>query len=271
MRDDNGLKTGLASESAHYYDSSGRACYSVKAKAGHDRPTTLADARKLNLFPSVTTIIACAAKPGLDRWKQSQLLLSAMTLPRGDLSEQDWMDAVLKDSQEQARKAAEIGTATHAAIERSYKSGLLPVDDDNMMSIVLNVKMALLDAFGEQNWVAENSFTSVVFGYGCKLDLMSRDGDGVIVDFKGVETISEEQIKKPTLLGYEENCMQLAAQQVAAGYPEARCANVFFSRSQPGVVAIREWDQAELSRAWQMFRSLLNYWQCKNKYFPGAP
>ena len=73
-----------ASESLHWYTRGGDPMYQVQAAKGGMRATTLRDARKLNLIPSVTTIMSCAAKPGLEAWKLNQMLLAALTLPRRD-------------------------------------------------------------------------------------------------------------------------------------------------------------------------------------------
>ena len=66
----------------HWYGKDGSPRYTVTAKDGSDRPTTLRDARKLSLVPSVTTILKVAAKPGLEMWKLEQMLLAALTLPQ---------------------------------------------------------------------------------------------------------------------------------------------------------------------------------------------
>ena len=50
---------------SHFYDLAGKACHSQIGKNGLERNTTLRDARKLNLFPSVTGITGIFAKPGL--------------------------------------------------------------------------------------------------------------------------------------------------------------------------------------------------------------
>jgi hypothetical protein len=60
--------------------------------------------------------------------------------------------------------------------------------------------------------------------------------------------------------------MQLAAYRVGLGMPDARCANIFVSRNTPGLVKIIEWDQADLKRGWEMFHSLLTFWQIKNQH-----
>jgi len=56
--------------------------YTVEAKKGGQRNTTLRDARTMNLVPSVTTILNIAAKPALLAWMQQQVLYAALTLPR---------------------------------------------------------------------------------------------------------------------------------------------------------------------------------------------
>jgi len=49
---------------------------------GEPRPTTLRDARKLGLLPSVTNILNVIAKPELTAWLQEQAVMAALTLPR---------------------------------------------------------------------------------------------------------------------------------------------------------------------------------------------
>ena len=106
-----------ASESNHWYDKNGQPAYTVEAKDGTQRPTTLRDARKLGLVPSVTTILKVAAKPGLQAWMDKQLLMAALTLPRKpDESEDEYIDRIVQDSKEQGRRAAQHGTDIHAAI-----------------------------------------------------------------------------------------------------------------------------------------------------------
>jgi len=59
----------------HWYTATGEARHTMpKADGSGDRNTTLRDAKKHRLIPSVTTLLGMFAKPGLDRWKQDQLL-----------------------------------------------------------------------------------------------------------------------------------------------------------------------------------------------------
>ena len=54
--------------------------YTVPAKNGEPRATTLRDAKKMGLLPSVTTIMKAAASPGLEQWKMNQMMLAALRI-----------------------------------------------------------------------------------------------------------------------------------------------------------------------------------------------
>ena len=123
----------IVKESGHWYAKDGTQVLEVpKAKGDGWKKTTLREARTMNLAPGVTTIIKCAHAPQLDRWKQRQAIMSALTLPRTpDESEDDWLRRIEVDMGETARKAAEEGTKIHAALEaaiqgETYDSAYIP-------------------------------------------------------------------------------------------------------------------------------------------------
>ena len=109
------------SNSAHWYTADGEPSYTRIAKNGNVRATTLRDAKKEGLLPSVTTIINVLAKPGLDRWKQEQVLLASLTLPRLENElEADWLKRVTEDSRSTGRDAMDRGTAMHNVLEAYF-------------------------------------------------------------------------------------------------------------------------------------------------------
>ena len=66
--------------SSHWYFPDGTPLHQVpRADGKGSRPTSLRDARKLGLFPSVTNVLSILAKPGLEAWKQEQAILAART------------------------------------------------------------------------------------------------------------------------------------------------------------------------------------------------
>jgi len=246
-----------ASESQHWYDRQGNPAYSVMAKNGQPRPTTLRDARKLDLVPSVTTILNVAARPALEAWKQNQMMLACLTLPRVEgETEERFIERIVKDSKEQGKKAAERGTTIHGALESFYE-GIYLAD---FMNYQTGVDGAVQGAFGTPEWSTEKSFCHEL-GFGGKVDLHSKSGNGIVIDFK-----TKEFSDPNTVDAYDEQLMQLCAYRVGLGIPNARCANVFVSVTDPGLVKVIEWSEEEMKKGWVMFQSLLNFWQAKNNH-----
>jgi len=246
-----------ASESQHWYDRLGNPAYSVTAKNGLQRPTTLRDARKLDLVPSVTTILNVAARPALEAWKQNQMMLACLTLPRVEgETEERFIERIVKDSKEQGKKAAERGTTIHGALESFYE-GIYLAD---FMNYQTGVDGAVQGAFGTPEWSTEKSFCHEL-GFGGKVDLHSKSGNGIVIDFK-----TKEFSDPSTVDAYDEQLMQLCAYRVGLGIPNARCANVFVSVTEPGLVKVIEWSEDEMKKGWVMFQSLLNFWQAKNNH-----
>jgi hypothetical protein len=238
----------FASESGHWYAKDGTPAYTIVGKNGKERPTTLRDARTLELVPSVTTILSVLAKPGLENWKQNQILMAALTMPRVEgETEQEYIARIIRDSKEQGMKAAEEGTRIHGAIEKYYLGETWnPEYDKHVYATRDKVKYY----FGDREWIAEKSFAT--WYYGGKCDLASPK---IVLDFKSKE-FTEDDLPKP----YDENVIQLAAYRWGLGYKTARCANVFISRNVPGLVHIVEHDEEEIARGWETFQDCLSLW-----------
>jgi hypothetical protein len=246
------------SESGHWYYPDGTPCYTVIGKNGKERPTTVRDAREKGLAPGVSSIIKQAAAPGLTYWLVEQGILSALTLPRydGEL-DADFVARVRRDSQEQARKAAEKGTAIHAAIQGHYE-GKPP--DEQWWPYVKGAKEALEKEFGETEWICEHSFAHPL-GFGGKTDLHINSWRRLIGDAKTKEFDSVDDKK----LAWDDHAIQLAAYREGLRMPDAVCFNLFVSTTVPGLCHIHIWSEEEIQRGWKMFTALLEYWRAKNK------
>lgn len=235
------------SESGHWYTKTGEPAYRTVGTNGVERNTTLRDAKKLGLVPSVTTILGLVAKPGLNTWLQQQVLLAALTLPRNDGEhESDWLSRVMSDAKSTGREAADRGTRMHGVLER-YFSGVIA----EYPIYVKTVSNALLEHFGDTKWWCEKSFAAD--GYGGKVDLIGLD---IVVDFKS----KEGSLEKVT--AYHEQIMQLSAYRVGLGMPMARCANVYFN--EKGDVKLIEHSQEALQEAFECFQHLLAFYRKKN-------
>lgn len=246
-----------ASESQHWYTRDGVPRYTVIGKNGKERNTTLRDARTESLVPSVTTVLNVAAKPALTAWLMNQVLMAALTLPKlTNESDDDYCKRVMQDSKEQGKAAANEGTDIHAAIQGYYDGQVVRAHEQSVQGCVDRLQ----GHFGNKPWIAERSFGHEL-GFGGKCDLFTNVGDGIVVDVKSKEFSDPSKVD-----AYDEHLMQLAAYRVGLGVPKARCANVFVSRSVPGLAVVKEWDAADIERGWLMFCNLLSFWTLKHKY-----
>jgi hypothetical protein len=257
----------LPSEACHFYTKSGEPMYEVpKAKGDGMRPTTIADARKLNLVPSVTSIIGIAAKPGLQKWKLQQMLHAALTLPRlPDESTDDFAERVILDSEEQSKKAMERGTELHAAIEQYIQVGSIHIDNlkwaDHCCAVQNTLKQHAIDIFSGK---AEHSFASPL-GYGGKLDWHN---DEIVLDFK-----TKARIEDGKQLAWPEHCWQLAAYDAGLSAsthrldPVRSMINVFIGVDDCQV-RIHEWTPEDANKGWEIFSHLLAVWKIVKGYNP---
>jgi hypothetical protein len=250
-------KEPRASESQHWYTRDGVPRYTVIGKNGKERNTTLRDARTESLVPSVTTILNVAAKPALTAWLMNQVLMAALTLPKlTEESDDDYCKRVMQDSKEQGKAAANEGTDIHAAIQGYYEGQVVRAHEKSVQGCV----EALKGHFGDHPWIAERSFAHEI-GFGGKCDLFAKTEHGIVVDVKSKEFSDPSKVD-----AYDEHLMQLAAYRIGLNMPKARCANVFVSRSVPGLAVVKEWDAADIDRGWLMFVHLLTFWQLKNQH-----
>jgi len=253
-----------SAESVHWYGQDGSPQYTVKAKDGSDRPTTLRDARKFNLVPSVTTVMKIMAKPGLEVWKNEQLLLAALTLPkRPDESEKDFIARIVFDSKETGKQAAERGTRIHESIEKWY-GGNKKVEHPEIAKAFEETVFNHFKTHPFQSWKTERSFSSNL-GFGGKVDMYCEPDEsaptGIVIDAKTKDFGPEDKVE-----GYDEHVMQLASYRYGLNLTHARCANVFVSRTHIGLIKVVEWSEEDLLKGWEMFKCLLQFWKLKNNF-----
>lgn len=271
----------------HFYDSAGNPCYTYKNAKGEEKDTTLREAKKFGWWPSVTTILQVKASPGLDVYRQNQLLDAAWNLSFAEMDggglfsgneffgyPEDFKRAVLKQSKEHAKKAADKGTLIHDAIEKYFIKGTYDTETGDIVEPVIKF---LDDEFPGVAWVAEKSFTSPL-GFGGKVDLHCPNAK-IVVDFKTKDLDNLDKVKS-----YENNTMQSAAYAVGLNnYDKFECIfkeksdkaevavynfskpkdwkryNLYISTSTPGILKLDE--HKDFDKDWGMFKALLDYWQ----------
>lgn len=255
------LQIGRAGESAHWYTRTGEAAYEVPKKGGGLRPATLRDARKLDLLPSVTSIMSIKAKPQLTNWMIRQAVMSALTLPRLDgESDEAFLKRVEQDRQAQGREAAEEGTRIHAAIEMHLLG--LPVDLRYALHVE-GAKEALQSIDPDAEWLPEKSFAAE--SYAGKVDLHAdsteKHPDGIVLDFKTKDFSDGDKLKP-----YEDWGIQLAAYAHGLDLPHATRYSVVVSRDNPGLTWVHPWPQESYDNHIKQFMLMLGLWCLDRRY-----
>lgn len=255
------FRMGEGSEAAHWYlpGEYPQCAYEILGVNGQWRSTNVGDARKYGLVPSVTTILRCASKPGLEKWRREQAILSALTHPlAGEIKDaEELMRVIEEDSAQQAKQAAARGTKIHAAVEAFYAGGDVPLELTESVSAIREAISGIHAP--AQDWTPEVLATSDL-GYGGRIDLVCDVGQGIVVDLKGQAFEHESDAK-----AWPEYALQLAAYREAIGRPQAQCWNVIFSRTHPDRVKAIRWGGDELTRGWRAFYALLEYHRIVNR------
>lgn len=262
-------KNDFASESTHWYCAkTGEPRYTVVGANGKVRNSTLADARKLNFVPSVTTIAKVEAKPALTNWLVQQGMMACLTLPR--LAGEDdtkFIKRALEDSKQQVYKAAERGTYLHGLMEKSMEVGSLTRDATNEdAEYILPLLTWIWNNFPGYAWNVERSFSEPGLKYGGKVDLHGTHATlpPVVLDYKFKSGIEKDKAKK---LAYPEHCSQLCAYSYGLfGHIRSRLINLFVSSDSPGYFVAHEWSHEDKEYAWIAFQAMVNLWQARNKF-----
>lgn len=263
----------------HYYDRDGNPCHTQPTKKGAKnatRPTTVADAKKQGLLPSVTTIFDVISKPFLEEWKIKEALKVAYDCPPIGAEDKDqWIATVKEKASQQVGDAADLGTAVHAAIESALHGREWDrASFDRYVSPVLSVIRQM--NIGEM--ATESVTVNPEIGYAGCVDLsgwmLDPEGMGeiptipVVIDFKTKKT---EEGKK--IVPSETYPWQLAAYHVSKFgkgqrelHPLAKACNIYISSTEPGRVEVVWYDCAELNEAWECFKACHKLWCLRNGY-----
>lgn len=255
----------------HWYTALGEARHTMpRAKGDGERNTTLRDAKKYRLIPSVTTLLGLFAKPGLDRWKQDQLLKIAFDTPvKKDESFERFADRCLVLHEQPVEEAADFGTRIHDAIEKYFDG--YPIEDELLEYVnpAFDWKQENQLRFIER----EKILVSLEHGFAGTVDIvgMGAEGQKFIVDWKTRKT--KKGVK---VTSYDFQIHQIAAygatywgeEAMQAG--EVYGANCYISSTEPGRFEVIKYSPEELRDAWNVFKSVCEIWRSLKGYDPRA-
>lgn len=246
--------TNHTSEAGHWYDKDGNPAYTIIGKNKVERNTTLRDAKKLGLVPSVTTIIACANAPALVEWKINQAILSALTATRIDEeSETNFVSRIKFDAKEQAIKAAERGTLIHSYVQSWFEGEEVEKDSD-AYPFCLSANEVIFKEIGNQDWICEKSFATGK--YGGKADMHTNQ---YLIDIKTKKWDDSDKLGI-----WESHLMQLAAYREGLKIPDAKCGILYVHQDTSESILLWAYEE-KLQQGMEMFNGLLDFYYSKTK------
>lgn len=271
-------------EGSHWYYSDGRPCYELpKADGKGMKNPTLADARKLNLLPGVSTILRVLHKEALIQWMIEQAVLAILTTPRIEIvvpsvdgdkrrleTDDEFTKRVLSSERVQDQEsqiARDRGTEIHDGLDKLIKGE--KVEDD----ILPWIKPAC-DAIRAYGNVIVTEHSICGSGYGGRMDLVQQaPACHWIWDWK-----SAKKLPDPKKGGaWSEHRLQLSAYAKAweqhiinstrKSAPTIKTGNVYISTTEKGKFVICEHESWEATYT-DGFAPLVRHWQWSNQYFP---
>jgi hypothetical protein len=236
-----------AKESGHWYRKDGTPAYTIIGKNGKERNVTLRDARKEKLLPGVTTPIRCAAAPGLEIWKQQNVLMSALTTDRlpGE-SEQDYIERIIKDANDQSAKARERGTYIHGVVQAGFE-GKYVEDFDRIY--YESAKNEIEKHCGVRPWDCEVPFAAD--RYGGKVDLQNSE---YVIDIKTTEKPVDE------LKTWDEHAWQLSAYDFPRRNRKCGILYINVLTAESRLIWI---EKEAIEKGWKCFSALLDFFYAK--------
>ena len=254
-------------DAAHWYGRDGVACHTVPSLKGEPRPTTLRDARKLGLLPSVTNILGVIAKPELTSWLQEQAVLAALTLPRiAGETEDAFAKRVVEDSLTTRDGAADFGTAFHAGAECVVRTH--EVDVEHPAAEWLRHYRDWVLANVVELWWTERTLVEPLRGFAGTADLLIDHAvHGLtLVDLKTMKVRTDDKPRP-----YKSWCYQLAAYRDAVVIGDERpvkCLNLIVNSLRPERPVEHLWTEEQLENGLEAFYAAHWLWVIDRGYDP---
>lgn len=260
----------LNKRSYHWYNDKGEPVHQVPNKSkGGMRATRLDDARKMNLLPSVTSVLDIVHNYGLEIWKKQQVLEASLTSkPIKGESDEDWIKRIIEDSMEYSSQAADKGTAVHIAIKDWIKDETVresvAVNDvvystgnyvDTFIRWLQEMELSITDV--------EKPFGSAANGYGGQIDIIAVSPKG----FKVIIDIKTQGTKKGKFNYYRNWGYQLAGYAIGSSLMKGCIMNVVLSTTEPGLIGAKNWTP-EMPQLIRAFGAAYQLWCDAKNYYP---
>lgn len=255
-------------ESAHWYTKDGEPKHTVpKKKDGEPRPTTVRDAKKLDLLPSVTTVLrgGLPTPYGLQLWKLRMLLDHALTTERRpDEDDEAYVSRIQRDYEAAKATAPDLGTEVHAMLADYYSGRGSEYGYSSEAYEIGSVARQYMEPVIDDVVAVER--TVVGAGYAGTVDLVYYDviGNLVLLDWKTQEP-KDGKVRVRDDWVYQLAAYCEAWMRTCTGVLPDICANLILPTdgSQP---YWKPYSFEELKWGWDVFVSALRTYRLLNGF-----
>ena len=249
----------------HYYYPDGTPCFEVpNASNGGMRPTTVADARKLGLFPSVTTLISVLNKFQLNEWVERVAIEVCWKFPKGiSESKDEYLERLMGEVEKVRSEAPDLGTDIHRALQSYHETGRVdPLYAEYIAGVAgyyANTGITVIKS--------ESRIKADLVGYGGTIDVIAEDSTKtpIILDYKSTKTRGRK------VTPYASYLMQIAAYKYAktvedSAFKNARCIILYVSTDEANKVI--EYEASEEGQAYhlEMFKTCEKLWKLEKHF-----
>lgn len=252
----------VATESSgHWYTAEGQSAHVVIGKNGNERNTTVTDARKMGLYPSVTSILGIMDKPQLTNWKIEQAIMSSLTLPKEENETlEEYARRIVKDSRESTKKAAEHGSRMHECMENILLKRAVSTDEALAPYIKTFTEWAEKNV--EKTYWCEKALVGAGYAGRCDAYVKLRGIGDAIIDLKN------RKVNPKYDPFYDTDCAQLWAYRAASENPKCACVSVVLASNDATKLTTKVWDEDELYQAGIAFCAMQKVWSWVKGYTP---
>ena len=255
----------------HWYTIDKKPMHTIVGTNGRVRDTNLADARKHNLLPSVSTILDLVGSKSLEDYKTRQAVFYARQCPAGT-SDKDVFNFVRSSMDGYLDATAEVGSELHNDFE-NWCCGKESVDARTWGDIASKLRAS--------EFVSnEVTLADLYLGYGGTCDMVFIDEEGwlVIGDLK-----TKKEPGRNGFFSSENHILQLGAYYQLI-LKDKRFESFVRGRQVKGAIAfvsrlnrnggirtndVKFYSSHEIHKAARSFQHLVRFWQEKNDFTNG--
>jgi len=248
-------------QAGHWYSEKGESAHVIIGANGKERNTTVADARKLGLYPSVTSILSILDRPQLTNWKIEQSIMASLTLPKEENETlETYARRVVKDSKESTTKAAEHGTKMHTEMENILLGRA--ASSDETLAPYIKTFSEWAEKNVEKTYWCEKGLVGGGYAGRCDAYVKLRGIGDAIIDLKN------RKVNPKYDPFYDTDCAQLWAYRAASENPKCACMSVVLASNDATKLMTKVWDEDELYQAGIAFCAMQRVWAWVKGYTP---